>query len=83
MAKVKVQNEFAGKGCMVQLLALVVIFVGFALGPVGLIAGLVLGVGLFFYGSGLGQKWVCSECRNPLDSDKVRLCPTCKADLIR
>lgn len=81
MAKVKVQSEFMGKGCFIQLLAVGIALFGFALGPVVGIAGLVIAAALFFYGSDMSQSWVCSECRNIVASNKVRICPTCKAQL--
>lgn len=77
--KIVVKNELMGAGCFIQLIAIVVAVFGFALGPVIGLIGLALAVGLFVYGSGQGQKWVCSECRNPLDSRKVKVCPVCRA----
>lgn len=77
--KVIVKNEMVGAGCLIQLVAILVAVFGFGLGPIIGTIGLALAVGLFFYGSARSQKWVCSECRNPLDSSKVKVCPVCRA----
>ncbi len=52
---------------------------GFTAGAVGGLIGLVLLVILFFVGSQKSQSWRCGNCKNPIASRAVRLCPACRA----
>lgn len=72
--KVK-RTEFAGAGCLLQGLGLVLSFFWF---PVGL----VVGVGLFVFGSLRSSYWACGHCRNRLSDREVRICPACHATLL-
>lgn len=79
MAKPIRKTEFAGTGCVIQGVGLLVAVAGFALG-IGLI-GVIAGVALFVLGSVKSGRWVCPACRNPLLDRDVKICPTCKAEL--
>lgn len=72
MAKIKRKSEYAGVGCLVQVLGLVLLFSY----PEGTLVGIVL----LIVGSEMAVKLVCSECRNKIDNKKVKLCPVCKAE---
>ena len=80
MAKIKIRSEFAGKGCLLQAVALLLPFIGFAIGPAVGTAFLFMALVLFFYGSNESQHYVCSECGNKLESNKIKICPICKAE---
>lgn len=66
-----VKYEFAGAGCVVQGLGLLLLFWF----PFGTIIGFVL----LIAGSQMAKKWICSECKNPLASNQVTICPACRA----
>ena len=76
------RRSTAGTGCFVQLigiavgLLLIVLIplLGWVLGPLLILAALV-------WGGRLATYYECSNCRNPLASNRVRLCPTCGAHL--
>lgn len=67
--------EFAGVGCVVQGLALIVIWFF----PIGTL----LGIGLIILGSIMSKKWICPQCKNPLASKDVKVCPACQASFQR
>lgn len=73
--KIKSQSEIAGSGCLVQVLAICVIW----LWPIGTI----MGIALFFIGSGMSRKLVCSECGKDLTSRRIKICPACHANFTR
>ncbi|MBN1460607.1 MAG: hypothetical protein JXA57_13820 [Armatimonadetes bacterium] len=80
MAKRIKQSEFVGIGCVIQALGILCPFVGGAVaGPIGVVLGLGVGVGLFIYGGRRAVKWKCSVCKNPLPAKDVMVCPVCKA----
>lgn len=79
MAKIIKKTEFAGSGCLVQGIGIVIIFFSFSFFPFGTIIGGLLGLGLIAQGSQMSQKFRCSECGNPVVDKKVTMCPTCKA----
>lgn len=70
MAQIKTKHEFAGSGCLVQGIGLILLFIW----PLGTMAG----VGLLLYGSIMSRRLVCSHCGNKIDSKGVMICPVCK-----
>lgn len=70
------KTEFAGIGALVQLLGLVVIGL-VIVNPLAFIPGIVVGLIMLVIGSRMALRWVCSECRNRLDSKDVKVCPAC------
>lgn len=63
-------GEFAGSGCFVQGLGILLLF----LFPIGTVIGILL----FFVGSAMAVKRICSLCGNRVDSSS-RMCPHCRA----
>jgi hypothetical protein len=45
--------------------------------PVGSVIGLIL----LICGENFGERLICSQCCNKIDSKEVRICPTCKANI--
>lgn len=82
MSKVIKKNVFAGKGAAIQLLALLAPIIGaLVAGGVGGAVGLVALVILFFVGSQQSRVFLCGNCKNPLHSAQVTVCPSCKTEL--
>lgn len=82
MAYRDMKEEFAGVGALIQAIAVIAAIGGFAvLGAVGGTVVLVLALALFVVGHAKSRRIVCSDCRNPLASDEVKVCPACKARL--
>jgi len=71
--RIKVKSMSLGWGCLVQIIGIVLLFFF----PIGTIIGILL----LIIGQRLSFKYVCPHCNNKLDNNKVRICPTCKADL--
>lgn len=69
-AQKKTKSEFAGTGCVIQAIGLVLLF----LFPIGTIVGIILLV----YGSMKSVKRVCSRCGNTVESSS-KICPHCKS----
>jgi len=68
--------EFAGRGAAIQLVALIAcVILGATMG----IVGVLIGVGLFIWGSFNAFSWICGHCGNRIDGSHVKICPTCKA----
>jgi len=65
-----VKFEFIGLGCAIQAIGVILLFWF----PFGTLLGLLLLV----IGSRMARKWICSECKNPLASKSVTLCPACR-----
>lgn len=83
MAKAKRHTTFAGAGCFLQGLGLLAL-VGAALTLRTLIGPIVLGIlglWLLVYGSQNSQWWGCSECGTRLANKRVKVCPSCQAEL--
>ena len=78
-AKIKTGGSFAGPGCLLQGLGLLLFAGSFLMFPLGPLFGLPLLIVLFIWGSSKSRKLHCSQCGNPIDNKKVRLCPACKA----
>ncbi|HSW63665.1 MAG TPA: hypothetical protein VLH56_10215 [Dissulfurispiraceae bacterium] len=79
MAKIKTKTEFAGAGCLVQGVGILVGLASFAVFPIGTLIGGLLGLGLLIHGSRMSQKLRCSDCGNPIADRAVRICPVCRA----
>lgn len=73
MAKITSKIEFAGAGCIVQGVGLLLLFWW----PFGTIAG----IALMIYGSIISKKYKCGSCGNRLDDQYVKICPTCRDTL--
>lgn len=81
MPKVIKKTQFAGAGAAVQLMGVALAVVGaLYFGDTGLVVGGVAGLLLLVIGSNMSKAFLCSECRNPVASKAVRLCPACKAE---
>lgn len=81
-ARVRKRGNLVGGGCFVQLLGVLLGALAFFLVPVvGLITGPLLFISMFFWGSQMAKSFECSNCGNPVASKRVRLCPTCGAQL--
>lgn len=81
-AKCEKVNDIIGKGCFVQgigLLAPIVLYAvaGLPGAAIGILPMLVLLIG----GGRMAYSWRCGHCKNPVASNKVRICPVCKANL--
>jgi hypothetical protein len=74
--------DISGVGCLIQILGLLApIAISVFLGYIGGAIGMVLLVVMFFTGAGKHTKWICGNCKNPLDSEEVAVCKTCGAHL--
>jgi len=74
--------DISGVGCLFQVLGLLAPFViSVFLGYIGGAIGMVLLVVMFFIGAAKHTKWICSNCKNPVDSEEVAVCPTCGVHL--
>ena len=74
--------DISGVGCSIQVLGLLApIAISVFLGYIGGAIGMVLLVVMFFIGAGKHTKWICSNCKNPVDPEEVAVCPTCGAHL--
>lgn len=74
--------DISGVGCLIQVLGLLApIVISVFLGYIGGAIGMVLLVVMFFIGARKHTKWICSNCKNPIDSEEVAVCPTCGAQL--
>jgi hypothetical protein len=74
--------DISGAGCLIQVLGLLApIGISVFLGYIGGAIGMVLLVVMFFIGAAKHTKWICSNCKNPVDSDEVVVCPMCGAHL--
>ena len=40
--------------------------------------GTIIGIGLIVVGWKMSKIFACSECGNPVNDNKVKICPTCK-----
>lgn len=82
MAQVVSKSELAGAGALIQGLGLaspvVLAFLG---GAGGFMLGLVLCPVFLIAGRRRARSFACGECRNPVASAEVRVCPTCKTKL--
>jgi hypothetical protein len=72
-SKIRRKNEFAGTGCAIQGLGLLLVWWW----PIGT----VLGLGLLIYGSIKSGYFVCGNCGNRIADREVRMCPVCKSRL--
>jgi hypothetical protein len=74
--------DISGAGCLIQVLGLLAPFViSLFLGYIGGAIGMVILVVMFFVGAAKHTKWICSSCKNPVDSEEVAVCSTCGAHL--
>lgn len=78
-AKKRKKTELIGKGCLIQLIGIILFILSFALGPVGIVLGGILLLALLVMGSRQSIKWTCSNCGTVLLNKKVTECPGCHA----
>jgi ribosomal protein L40E len=82
-ARKKPKSDFIGAGCVVQGFGLLAPVAGFFLGgPIGAMVGLVGLLVLFIIGARMAQYFICGGCGNRL-ADEAKVCPTCRAELVR
>lgn len=74
-ARLKKRTEFAGTGCVIQGLGLLLLWFW----PIGTLLGLVL----FVAGSVKSVYRVCGACGNRVADRHVKICPVCKARFAR
>jgi hypothetical protein len=88
IAKKEKNFDLTGAGCLLQVLGLLAPIVvstlfsivgGMALGFIGGVIGVILLVILLFKGFAKQSKWICSNCKSPIESKQVSLCATCSA----
>lgn len=80
--RVRRANFMSGSGCLVQLMGIILGALAFFLIPfLGIIIGPLIFIGLMIVGGRMAMQYECSNCRNPVASKRVRLCPTCHAEL--
>jgi hypothetical protein len=74
--------DISGAGCLIQILGLLApIGISVFLGYIGGAIGMVLLVVMFFIGAGKHKKLICGNCKNPIESEEVVVCPTCGVHL--
>jgi hypothetical protein len=74
--------DISGVGCLIQVLGLLApIVISMFLGYIGGVIGIVLLVAMFFEGAAKHTKWICSNCKDLIDSEQLAVCPTCGANL--
>jgi len=82
--------DITGSGCLLQVLGLLAPIVistlfsiigGMALGFAGGVIGVSLLVVLIWKGSAKHTKWICGNCKSPIEVSEDRLCATCGARL--
>ena len=77
----KKKSELVGIGCLVQGVGLLSPFILYeVIGSMGIAVGLVLMIVLLLIGSRMALKWICPECKNPLASKDVMVCPSCRVE---
>lgn len=78
-----VESSRDGVGCVVQFLAVLLLFGSCGIAPpLGTIfLGLPLLIGFWIVGQNMNRVWLCSVCGNRIDSGAVRICPVCRAIL--
>ena len=90
IAKKDKNFDLTGAGCLLQLLGLLAPIIvstlfsivgGMALGLIGGVIGVILLVVLFLKGFANQTKWICSNCKSPIEPKQVNLCATCGARL--
>ena len=69
--KLKRTRKTSPLGLLVELVGFILLFIF----PLGTIAGIILLV----IGGRMSLQIVCPNCRNPIASKDVRICPTCKS----
>ncbi len=82
--------DITGSGCLLQILGLLAPIVistllsfigGMAMGLVGGVIGVILLVVLLLKGLAKQTKWICSNCKNPIESPELKECAACGARL--
>lgn len=71
------KTESFGTGCVLQLLACVVVIACVPFGLAGWAIGGLIALVLFVAGSEASKKWVCPVCFNRVDNARVTLCEAC------
>jgi len=85
MAKKIKKTEFVGKGCIIQGIALLCIFLGYFLdykynfGSAAVVFWIAL-IALII-GGRMAFRWICGNCGTKLKSKRAKKCPHCEAEL--
>lgn len=72
-------NVMAGGGCLSGVILGALAF--FLIPFLGVIIGPLIFIALMIVGGRMAVKYECSNCRNPVASKRVRISPTCHAEL--
>lgn len=82
--KLKKRSETFGEGCAIQGFGFLGGLLLMGLIPVlGWIVGPIFIIGMLIHGSRKATKWICGDCGNNVAGPDVRVCPACRAHLIR
>jgi hypothetical protein len=73
MATREKKSEFAGLGCLLQGIGLVLLFFF----PIGT----VVGIALILWGSWSSVYWRCSACKAKLPDKSATICAACRTEL--
>jgi len=80
--------DITGSGCLLQVLGLLAPIVistllsligGMAMGLIGGAIGVIFLVVFLLEGLAKQTKWICSNCKNPIELPEGKLCATCGA----
>lgn len=82
VAKKTTRSELSGTGCLMQIVAMMLPFIGTIEGAVGAAIGIVLSLVLFITGTRKLTCWYCEHCGNRLPDPHVRTCPGCHAEFL-
>lgn len=78
MAKpIRKTDSTAGCGAL-AIAAVIGLLLSLLLGPTGMVLGVVILAGTMVASVGKGRTYLCGNCRNPLASAEVKLCPACR-----
>lgn len=81
-ARIEHRGSFAGTGCLVQGAGILLGGLIFFFIPVaGRVLGPLVAIALLWSGSRQALKYDCGHCHNPIASIRVRVCPSCHAQL--
>lgn len=75
MANLEKNTKGGFSGALLILIGIVLLFAW----PFGTIIGVIL----LIVGSQIGNGWRCGDCGNKVESHHVKMCPVCKAALIK
>ena len=75
--------QFNGLGFAIRGAGLLAwLALGWAYGLAGTVGGAVLAIACFMIGRAKSKPWRCSNCKTPLATARVRVCPACHARFV-